>query len=185
MKKRILSIALMLLSATWTLAQSTMTDQQIVSYIMEEHEKGTSQNEIAVKLMQRGVDMQQLQRVKRKYERQIKQSGLGNLADDAMNKMDDRMRKNNGQRRRTSGTGQGSYMIRQNNMGKQVYDDDNPELLKMQAELGGLMPIDSLSLLEQLLEQQEKDKNKFFGHDIFNNDALSFEPNMNIATPAE
>lgn len=184
MKRRLLSIAIMLLTATWVMAQSTMTDQQIVSYIMEEHEKGTSQNEIAVKLMQRGVDMQQLQRVKRKYERQIKQAGLGNVADDAMNKMDERMRKNNGQQRGTNVTGQGSYMIRQNNMGKQVYDND-PELLKMQAELGGLLPVDSIALLEQLLEQQEKEKNKIFGHDIFNNEALSFEPNMNIATPAD
>ena len=66
MKRRILSIAIMLLTATWTMAQSSMSDQQVVSYILDETEKGTPQNEIVARLMRRGVDIQQLQRVKRK-----------------------------------------------------------------------------------------------------------------------
>ena len=188
MKRRILSIAIMLLTATWTMAQSSMSDQQVVSYILDETEKGTPQNEIVARLMRRGVDIQQLQRVKRKYERQIKQSGLGNMADEAMSKAENRMRANNGQQRRTTATGatgQGSYILRQNTLGQNTYDENDPEFLQMQAELGGLMPVDSLALLEQLLEQQQKEKNKIFGHDIFNNEALSFEPNMNIATPAD
>ncbi len=186
MKRRILSIAIMLLTATWTMAQSSMSDQQVVSYILDETEKGTPQNEIVARLMRRGVDIQQLQRVKRKYERQIKQSGLGNMADEAMSKAENRMRANNGQQRRTTATkatGQGSYILRQNTLGQNTYDENDPEFLQMQAELGGLMPVDSLALLEQLLEQQQKEKSKIFGHDIFNNENLTFESPMNIATP--
>lgn len=188
MKRRILSIAVMLLSATWSMAQSTMTDQQIISYIMEENEKGTSQNEIITKLMQRGVDVQQLQRVRRKVERARNQEGLGTVSGDATT--DDRMRRNNGQQRRTTTQAngqppsQGSYMIRQG-VGMQTYDENNPDFMMMQSELGYIMPIDSIAWLEQLLEEKEKEKNKIFGHDIFNNEALSFEPNMNIATPAD
>jgi len=198
MKRRILSIAVMLLSATWSMAQSTMTDQQIASFIMQENEKGTPQNEIVTKLMQRGVDIQQLQRVRRKYERQTNQTGLGTLPEDNMRAGDNRLRRNNGQQRRTTtGTsrnnrynrnnqniGQGNYMIRQN-MDGQIYDENDPEFLQMQAELGGILPVDSIAWLEQLLEDQMKEKSKIFGHDIFNNEALSFEPNMNIATPAD
>ncbi len=189
MKRRILSIAVMLLSATWSVAQSTMTDQQIISYIMEENEKGTPQNEIITKLMQRGVDIQQLQRVRRKVERSRNQDGLGTVGGESTT--DDRMRRNNGQQRRTNTqangqpTGQGNYMIRQSTIGKQTYDENDPDFLMMQSELGYIMPIDSIAWLEQLLEEKEKEKNKIFGHDIFNNEALSFEPNMNIATPAD
>ena len=184
MKRRLLPLLLfLLLGAAGAVAQSTMTEQQIITYIMEENEKGTSQQEIAVKLMQRGVDMEQLQRIKRKYDRQLRQTGLGTVADETINKAENRLRKNNGQQRRPAG--QGSLQVRQGVNGQPVYDETNPDLLQMQAELGGIMPVDSIALLEQLLEQQKAEKNKIYGHDIFNNEALSFEPNMNIATPAD
>ena len=195
MKKRLLPLLAMLFSAAWALAQSSMTDQQLITFIMEENEKGSSQTEIVTKLMQRGVDIQQIQRVKRKYERQINQSGMGTVADEALSGAQNRMRTNNGQQRRNGQqqmqqmqTGQqGSYMVRQRaqQQGQTVYDETNPDFMQMQAELGGIMPVDSIALLEQMLEQQQKEKSKIFGHDIFNNEMMSFEPNMNIATPAD
>ena len=191
MRKFLLALAMQLLTGSAALAQSTMTDEQVISFIMEEKEKGTSQTEIVTKLMQRGIDIQQIQRIKRKYERQIQQSGMGSVADEAINNANNRLRTNNGQQRTngqrtTNGqqrtTGSGSQMIRQQATTK---NEDDPTFLMMQAELGGIMPVDSIALLEQLLEQQEKEKTRIFGHDIFNNEALSFEPNMNIATPAD
>ena len=191
MRKILLALAMLLLTGSAALAQSTMTDEQVISFIMEEKEKGTSQTEIVTKLMQRGIDIQQIQRIKRKYERQIQQSGMGSVADEAINNANNRLRTNNGQQRTngqrtTNGqqrtTGSGSQMIRQQATTK---NEDDPTFLMMQAELGGIMPVDSIALLEQLLEQQEKEKTRIFGHDIFNNEALSFEPNMNIATPAD
>ena len=191
MRKFLLALAMLLLTGSAAFAQSTMTDDQVISFIMEEKEKGTSQTEIVTKLMQRGIDIQQIQRIKRKYERQIQQSGMGSVADEAINNANNRLRTNNGQQRTngqrtTNGqqrtTGSGSQMIRQQATTK---NEDDPTFLMMQAELGGIMPVDSIALLEQLLEQQEKEKTRIFGHDIFNNEALSFEPNMNIATPAD
>ena len=38
-------------------------------------------------------------------------------------------------------------------------------------------------MLKRLLAEREKNRKKVFGRDIFNNKELSFEPNMNIATP--
>ena len=178
-----LLLLLMMTDSSAVMAQSTMTDQQLVEFILTEKEKGTSQQEIITKLIQRGVDMQQIQRVKRKYERQIQQSGLGSVADEAVNNAENRMRKNNGQERKdASGT---SYRVGSNKSGSNEIATDDPEFLLMQAELGGLMPIDSIALLNQLLEQQKKEKSKIFGHDLFKNEALSFEPNMNIATPKD
>jgi protein involved in polysaccharide export with SLBB domain len=187
MKKFLLSMTMMLFGAMAALAQSSMTDEQLVSFIMEEKDKGTPQSEIVNKLLQRGVDVQQIQRVRRKYERQIKQSGLGSVADAAVNNVDKRLRTNNGQKRQATNVndgGTGSYQLRRVNSGN-TDGKNTDDLIQMQAEMGGLLPVDSIALLEQLLEQQKNQKNKIFGHDIFNNEALSFEPNMNIATPAD
>ena len=54
---------LLLLSAVLSHAQG-MSDAQVMRYIQREAKAGTSQSQIAVKLMQRGVDMKQLQRVR-------------------------------------------------------------------------------------------------------------------------
>ena len=53
----------------------------------------------------------------------------------------------------------------------------------MQKELSYLTPKDSIEWLKELLDEKSKMKKKVFGRDIFNNKELSFEPNMNIATP--
>ncbi|MBR2235239.1 MAG: SLBB domain-containing protein [Prevotella sp.] len=184
MKKHLLPLFFLLLAATGVWAQSGMSDQQLVSYILEEKEKGTPQNEIVMNLMKRGVDIQQIQRVRRKYERQLNERGMGTVADEAINGAEDRMRKNNGQQRNTP-IGQGQMQVLQGNTRTGANTADDPTLIQMQAELGGLLPVDSIALLEQLLEQQKNMENKIYGHDIFNNDALSFEPNMNIATPSD
>ena len=196
-------IALLLLMATLvhTYAQSGMTDQQVITYIMEENEKGTTQKEIVTRLMQRGVDMQQLQRVRRKVEQQRKNANLGEMEND--NDNDNRLRTNNSQQRngqqrngQRNGKSNGkTTKDKSENLTTQrlkaysdvpnTYDEDDPEFMLMQAEMGGLMPIDSIALLEEILEKQRKEKTKIFGHDIFNNDNLSFEPNMNIATPQD
>ncbi len=187
MKKYLMALVLMLLTAGGVKAQSTMTDQQLITFILEEKEKGTSQQEIVTMLMQRGVDIQQIQRVRRRYERQLQQTGLGNVADEAVNNVETRLRTNNGQQRRTNNVNNGgNFILRPSNNGQRTaIGEDDPAFLQMQAELGGLMPIDSIALLEQLLEQQRQDRIRIFGHDIFNNEALSFEPNMNIATPQD
>ena len=47
-----------------------MTDDQVMRFVLKEHEAGTSQQQIVTKLMQRGVDIQQIRRVKKIAERQ-------------------------------------------------------------------------------------------------------------------
>lgn len=61
-----------------------------------------------------------------------------------------------------------------------VFDDTNDEWNDMRDELDEFVP-DTAALLEKLM--MEKTKRKVFGRNIFNNKNLSFEPNMNIATP--
>ena len=51
------------------MAQSSMTDDQVIKYAIREHENGTSSAQIVTKLMQRGVDITQLRRARKKMER--------------------------------------------------------------------------------------------------------------------
>jgi len=167
---------------TNVMAQSTMTDQQLIEFILNEKENGTSQQEIVTKLIQRGVDIQQIQRVRRKYERQIKQSGMGSVADDAVNQAEQRMRQNNGQDRRNAN---GNISYRVAGTKNTTISPDDPDFLMIQSELGELLPVDSIAMLNEILARQQDSRNKIFGHDLFNNESLSFEPNMNIATPKD
>ena len=81
------------------LAQSSMTDNQVMEMIVKEHNRGSSQAQIVTKLMQSGVDITQIRRVRNKYERQMKQSGLGQTQDNATQFDTSRLRTNNGQNR--------------------------------------------------------------------------------------
>ena len=186
MKKILFSLALLLAMGTTAVAQSTMTDEQLVTFLLQEKEKGSSQSEIITKLMQRGVDIQQIQRVKRKYERQISQAGLGAKADQAISNAENRMRTNNGQSRTSTGDPSStSYRVGNITTSGTNYSVNSPEFLQMQAELGGMLPVDSIAMLNEILERQRNSQNKIFGHDLFSNQELSFEPNMNIATPKD
>ena len=190
MKRNILSILLLIMCPLLATAQSSMTDDQLMQFVIREHNAGTSQQQIVTKLMQRGVDIQQIRRVKAKYERQIKQSGLGNVADKAVGDAETRMSQNNGKTKdsntpeiTTSKDAGTSYHIQDITTWQQTYDENSEDFIRMQAELGGLLPTDSIEWLNQLLKEKELDQKKVFGRDIFNNKELTFEPNMNIATP--
>ena len=80
MKKSIIFIFLLTLFTTSVNAQSSMTDDQIIQFAMKEREAGTSTQQIVIKLMQKGVDRQQLMRVRKKVERMQKEQGLGALS---------------------------------------------------------------------------------------------------------
>ena len=97
MKKYVIYLFLFMFLPLAAMAQSSMTDQQVMQFIVKEHNSGKSQSEIVTKLMQRGVDISQIRRVRNKYERQMKQGGLGNVSDNTKGDKDEsRLRTNNG-----------------------------------------------------------------------------------------
>ncbi|MBQ2169969.1 MAG: SLBB domain-containing protein, partial [Prevotella sp.] len=160
-----------------------MTDDQVIKFVIKEHEAGSSQTQIVTKLMQNGVDIQQIRRVKAKYDRQIKQGGLGAVADDAVSKAESRMRKNNGETKDEKVKDKSNLRLEGGNAIAHTFDDEDEDFLLMQSEMQGLIPTDSIEWLNQILEERQKEKKKVFGRDIFNQKNLTFEPNMNIATP--
>lgn len=188
MRKYIISLLLLAcLTAETVYAQSSMTDTQIMEFVVKEHEAGTSQAQIVTKLMQRGVTIDQIRRVKSKYERQMNGDGLGVKDITTSGKTDDRMRKNNGKKKEDANT-VSKYRRTDGTQDSKATDATNPNYLLMQRELSSFMP-DSTEIYDrEYLEMMagkndDKNKRKVFGRDIFNNKDLTFEPSMNIATP--
>ena len=99
--KRLATIALCLLlsvSAGW--AQSGMTDNQIIDYVVEQNAQGVPRQKIVQQLMQRGVKVDQIQRIYKKYQKQMKNGALG--AEDitaGSREVKTRMREANGERK--------------------------------------------------------------------------------------
>ena len=107
MKKII--ILLLLALPLHLLAQSSMTDSQVASYIQQEMKRGTSQSQIVTHLMQSGVDISQIRRVRKAYERAKDGAGLGEA---------------------TASRGQGQRRLRQaNGVGKQGTGDKQADAL--------------------------------------------------------
>ena len=157
MKKYILFF-LMLLSVQMVAAQG-MSDQQVLQFIQKETKAGTSQSQIVTKLMQRGVKVDQIQRLRKQYADKMKNSSMGAAAEKAADDAEDRMRKANAATTR---------------MGKSDDETANAD--------------DDLQLSSRAETPANPDGNLFngkkvFGRDIFNNKNLNFEPNMNLATP--
>ena len=182
MKRYIFSLWILLAVATTTFAQS-MTDQQVMQFYLEQRQQGVSQQQIVTKLMQRGVNIQQLQRIRKKYEQQQNNSGLGTV-NITTNPDDSRLRQNNAQVKEdpnstTFRQGNDPTIRRQN-----TYDANDPEYMGMHQELNAFMP-DSMELERMRIEEEvlNRSRKRVFGRDIFNNKNLTFEPTMNIATP--
>lgn len=170
---------------------SSMTDDQVMRLVVKEHERGTSNAQIVTKLMQQGVDISQIRRVRNKYERQMKQGGVAGASEEVASKDVTRLRTNNGKTREDYGKGidekaenYSNYRVKaqKDKDYKHTYDEDDEEFMDFQDEMDGLIP-DTAMMIKRLLAEREMKRKKVFGRDIFNNKELSFEPNMNIATP--
>ena len=200
MKKHLLCALLLLCSAIPIMAQSgSMSDTKVMETIMKEKSQGSSNAQIVTKLMQDGVDISQIRRVRALYERDQKQSGLGNLSSSADGNGISRMRTNNGKTRSDYSNknknnnnssdedkNYSNYRIKStpedNASISHTYDDKDQDFMDMQDELYDMVP-DTAMMIKKLLAEQEAQRHKVFGRDIFNNKDLTFEPNMNIATP--
>lgn len=160
MKRLFILVVLSFCTLAQVFAQS-LTDAQVMQYAARQKKAGMSETEIAANLLQRGATMAQLQQLRQQYSQQIEKSGMSGTVDNAISGAENRMRINNG----------GSGQIRQN-----YSDAHQQQISRMTQRQPVLQPGD----LDYLVEESGK---KVFGRDIFNNKNLTFEPQMNIATP--
>lgn len=162
--KRILFCLFLSALALGSFAQ--MTDSQIISMYQREAKAGTSQGQIVTKLMQSGVKIDQIRRIRSQYSSSQSASKNAATADGSIRKSNE-----NSKQELTS----------------QNVDLDNTSQEKAQTQYVQVKKsIDETTddkTTDDGKEVLTPDGRKVFGRDIFNNKLLSFEPNMNIATP--
>jgi protein involved in polysaccharide export with SLBB domain len=163
-------IALLFMFPASLSAQSGLTDTQVLELIQSESKAGRTQAQIVTKLVQRGVTIDQIRRIRDQYSKQISRRNLTGVADAAVNEAANRMR--------TSNSGVNQEM----SSGRVTTEDAS--MSKILDESNGNFERDFL-LQQDKHEQDLLNTKKVFGRDIFNQQSLSFEPNMNIATPQD
>ena len=157
-----------------------MSDSQIIDFVKQEQAKGTSQQGIVTKLLQKGVTTDQLRRIRRKYEAEQSQMGAVDLTSGGSTGTQG----NGTNRQRTDKEKQQAMQHRQQGyMVQGQYDNRHMTPQERAEAMNGaieFMDIDSLIYYQNYF----KDESQVFGRNIFNNKNLTFEPNQNMATPA-
>ena len=145
--RKLIAIVLMFLSTTTIVWGQKLSDADVIQMAVQEKKSGATESEIAVKLMQRGATMEQIQRIRSQYARQITRKGLDDTVDNALGSAEARMRVSN-----------------------EV--NDNAILTQEGSNAPDYIP-----------ESLSPSGKRVFGRNIFNNKALTFEPQMNMPTP--
>lgn len=149
MRKNFFFAALALLMMMGTLpvmAQSSMTDSQVIQYVQDGLAQGKSQQQLMTELMAKGVTQEQALRLKTMYD--------------------------NGQIS-TTGTGSTGYYGLDSTSRSRDNEDKLTEETNKTAEETKQNP------------GSENKTEEVFGRNIFNNKQLTFEPDINVATPQD
>lgn len=160
--RRLVALFFLVFSLVGTVVAQQMTDDQVVQYVKSAQQTGKTQKEIATELMRRGVTKEQIERIREKYESE--QSGQS----PTNGKEDERSRQRKSQ-----------SQMNDNVKGIRATDRVNQTQMVEQN--------DSIEEEALMLDREKKEDpvNQIFGHNIFTNPNLTFEPNVNVATPAD
>ena len=161
MKNKLIAFATILLISMSAMAQSSMTDDQVLKYLVTETQKGTSQQKMAAELLKKGVTTTQLQRVRKKAEKLREEAESSSKKD---KKKDKKGKKDN---KEDDELYMDASESRAEELGLEQSDD----------ELVGESTDDILGITEE-------DQRQVFGRNIFNAKNLTFQPSANLATPA-
>lgn len=142
-----------------------MSDEQVVTLLKSAYSQGMSEQEIGMLLVQKGVTQDQLMRIKNRSGEQ------GNVLENSS--VESRMR-----------TVAGEDML----SGKQKRNKNNDQNI-LKDHTGANRQGNLLDSVGQAMGQNERNvprqadvENQVFGRSIFENKALTFEPNLNVAT---
>ncbi len=181
--KRILYFLFFALLATAAAAQSTMTDNQILKFVQQEQAKGSNQQTIIQKLLQKGVTTEQLRRVRKNYEAEQKNMGAVDLTGTTDDKNNTNRLRTNKEKAEDEFRKQNDYMIRSQKETEDIRYKTRQDFLDEMGEEIGFLDIDSLIYYQNYFKDLQDTRNQVFGRSIFNNELLTFEPNQNMATP--
>lgn len=160
MRKHFIYAALtfFMMGALPIMAQSGMTDSQVIQYVQEGTKQGKSQQQLMMELSAKGVSRDQVLRLKKMYE--SGQIGAGTSGAGSTNP-DSRLRK------------QGNLPVnaRTYNMGTVMMNDSTAMTMPLDQYGRPIKPVNP--------------EDQVFGRNIFTNENLTFEPDVNVATPQD
>lgn len=185
-KKNILALFLLF----FTLTALAMTDQQVIAYIKQQSALGKTQEQIGQELLAKGVTPEQAQRIKAQYEAEQELGNSSTVSSSssrlrsstqnqkATNKSNTKSSKTTSKNSKTSKTSKSTSKTTRKTTGSYEYGEEEEEEID----------VFSASLDEMLFQLEEEEADtvpeiKIFGHDIFNSNELTFEPNINVGTP--
>ena len=182
MRKFILLCLLVFTVSSVVFAQQ-MTDEQVILYVQEAQSQGKTQQEMLVELMKKGVTKEQIQRIQSKYSG--KSDGSSEENANFMGEANSRLRTQKTYENKNKNISQNESGL--DNLGSQKQSIKGLRAKSAQQRNGygtGLnnngqpgYGYNGPKSAEDAFTQQ------IFGHNIFDNEYLTFEPNINVATP--
>lgn len=160
------AFSILMMGALPVFAQSGMTDSQVIQYVQDGMKQGKSQQKLMMELTAKGMTQEQALRLKKMYE-------SGQISNSSG--ISDRISANSRMRQEKLNGDEQSNIKGYNKMQLGMLNDStmyNPDMFIAVDEYG--RPIKPV-----------KPEDQVFGRNIFTNKNLSFEPDMNVATPQD
>lgn len=189
MRRFILLCLLMFTVSGVTLAQQ-MSDEQVVQFVKEGQMTGKTQQQMTTELMRKGVTKEQIQRIQTKYSKNKSGDMQGGQSVTSQSRM--RTQKNYDDKNKNIRNK--SDLDKQDPKNRKIKGLREPlrqrtldaipdeEIKEEQTDnLFGNQNGESDYLFGE--EKEEDPTKQIFGHNIFDNENLTFEPNINVATP--
>ena len=184
---RNISVALAMMIGAGAVALAKMTDQQVISYVRTASAQGKSQQQIGKELFARGVTQDQLERVKKTIEQQGPDAGAkpATASVKGNESATSRVATNSviGDDAPTSKKASGSAEVLKERADREgFYVRDENGTLQFVPGTETTAPVDTVTYNRLLSIEPIA---QVFGQDIFTGRNLTFEPNVNMATPED
>lgn len=182
--RRFILLCLLMFTVSGVVFAQQMSDEQVVQFVKEGQMTGKTQQQMTTELMRKGVTKEQIQRIQAKYSN--KTGSIQNETSTSQSRM--RTQKNydernkNTRNKKLSGDEQDVSKIKglRKPLRQRTEDgitDDNRTIE------GGNLPFVNQNEEYDYWEEEKDPTTQIFGHNIFENENLTFEPNVNVATP--
>lgn len=162
MAKKLFLIIILLCSAQFIHAQS-MSDEQVMEYILNEKSNGTDEKTIVQNLLAKGVSPAQIKEIQRKHKEENSRIGAVDLT--GKNRL----------RKESNATNSNFQTLDE----REMQDSEKEDMMRQDL---AFLDIDSVVYYNNQLKDN---KNIVYGRELFNNKLLTFQPAMNIPTPAD
>ena len=155
--RRLITLFFLIFVLSGVAMAQQMSDDQVIQYVKEANKSGKSQKQITTELLRRGVTKEQVSRIQQKYS---ESNAVSNKSNEIPSQLRQRtlVDDGGGQRRSTDYSEVGTT-------------PDETVGVRVDNRVNNTAVTDNAS--------------QIFGHDVFTNRNLTFEPSINLATPVD